>query len=253
MTKKWPLNAIVLHSCVNTVVFSKVTENRRSCMWRSPASADGSTLGWLSLAVLRKRPGPTSAAVLNGSTAGSIQQVMSTWRWTMRLRRHLQPDARRTLRMESLKPHFSATWEEARTNPPMVPLLAPFSIYFRLQKKAPPTRTERLGHQPRQAAGNLGSGKVVMVEALDGGDDEGPSHPAVIICRVSHLQALCSWRFTQPREFLLTADDIPHGGIQRSRGKKIPLLEPQKKKIIKVWQRLGDCEHDGSEKQQVPA
>lgn len=77
-----------------------------------------------------------------------------------------------------------------------------------------------------------------MVEALDGGDDEGPSHPAVI-CRVSHLQArgappLCSWRFTQPREFLLTADDIPHGGIQRGRGKKIPLLEPQKKIKIKV-------------------
>lgn len=104
----------------------------------------------------------------------------------------------------------------------MVPS-AQLSIYFRLEKEAPPTRTERLGHQPRQAAGNLGPGEVIMVEALDGGDDEGPSHPPVI-CRVSHLQPrrapLCSWRFTQPREFLLTADDIPHGGIQRSRGKK---------------------------------
>lgn len=76
----------------------------------------------------------------------------------------------------------------------MVPS-ALFSIYFRLEKKAPPTRTERFGHQPRQAAGNLGSGEVIMVEALDGGDDEGLSHPPVIY-RVSHLQPrgapLCS-------------------------------------------------------------
>lgn len=93
-----------------------------------------------------------------------------------------------------------------------------FSIYRRPWKEAPPTRAERLGHQPRQAAGNLGSGEVIMVEALDGGDDEGPSHPPVI-CRISHLQPLCSWRFDQPREFLLTADDIPHGGIKHSREK----------------------------------
>lgn len=181
---------------------------------------------------------------------------MSTWRWMMQLHRHLQPDTRRTLRMESLKPTLAQQERKPSRSRRWFPL-ARFSIYFRLQKKAPPTRTERLGHQPRQAAGNLGSGEVIMVEALDGGDDEGPSHPAVIR-RVSHLRArrappLCSWRFTQPREFLLTADDIPHGGIQRGRGKKNPLLEPQKKKKIKVWQRLGDCEHDGSEKQQVPA
>lgn len=100
------------------------------------------------------------------------------------------------------------------------------SIYLRPLKEAPPTRAERLGHQPRQAAGNLGSGEVIVVEALDGGDDEGPSHPPVI-CRISHLQPcgapLCSWRFTQPREFLLT-DDIPHEGIQRSSGGKKSLL-----------------------------
>lgn len=106
----------------------------------------------------------------------------------------------------------------------MVPS-ALFSIYLRPLKEAPPTRAERLGHQPRQAAGNLGSGEVIVVEALDGGDDEGLSHPPVI-CRISHLQPcgapLCSWRFTQPREFLLTADDIPHEGIQRSSGKKNP-------------------------------
>lgn len=101
---------------------------------------------------------------------------------------------------------------------------SPPPIYLRPLKEAPPTRAERLGHQPRQAAGNLGSGEVIMVEALDGGDDEGPSHLPVI-CRISHLQPrgapLCSWRFAQPREFLLTENDIPHGGIQRSRGKKI--------------------------------
>lgn len=103
----------------------------------------------------------------------------------------------------------------------MVPAI--FSIYFRVEKEAPPTRTERLGHQPRQAAGNLGSGEVVMVEAPDGGDEEGPSHGPVV-GRVPHLQprgaALCSRSLAQPREILPTADDIPLGGIQRSRGKK---------------------------------
>lgn len=51
---------------------------------------------------------------------------------------------------------------------------------------APPTRAESLGHQPRQAAGDLGPGKVIVIEALDGRDDEGPSHPSVV-CRISHL------------------------------------------------------------------
>ena len=53
-------------------------------------------------------------------------------------------------------------------------------------EEAPPTRAESLGHKPRQAAGDLGPGEVVVVEALDGGDDEGPSHPSVV-CRISHL------------------------------------------------------------------
>lgn len=55
--------------------------------------------------------------------------------------------------------------------------------------EAPPTRSERLGHQPRQAAGDLGPGEVVVVEALDGGDDEGPSHPPEddVLRRISHL------------------------------------------------------------------
>lgn len=151
----------------------------------------------------------------------------------MQLHSHLQPDPRTTLRVESLTKDLSTTREVTLGFGPrpcqMVPS-ALLSIYFTLEKEVPPTRTERLGHQPRQAAGNLGSGEVIMVEALDGGDDESPPHPAVI-CRVPHLQPrgapLCSWRVTQPREFLLTADDIPHGGIQRSReqfkGKKIQL------------------------------
>lgn len=52
--------------------------------------------------------------------------------------------------------------------------------------EAAPTRAESLGHQPRQAAGDLGPGEVIVIEALDGRDDEGPSHPSVI-CRISHL------------------------------------------------------------------
>lgn len=58
-------------------------------------------------------------------------------------------------------------------------------------KETPPTRAERLGHQPRQAAGDLGPGEVVVIEALDGRDDEGPPHPSVI-CRISHLLSLWS-------------------------------------------------------------
>lgn len=50
------------------------------------------------------------------------------------------------------------------------------------------TRAESLGHQPRQAAGDLGPGEVVVIEALDGRDDEGPSHPSVIYS-ISHLSS----------------------------------------------------------------
>lgn len=53
-------------------------------------------------------------------------------------------------------------------------------------QEAAPTRAESLGHQPRQAAGDLGPGEIIVIEALDGRDDEGPSHPSVI-CRISHL------------------------------------------------------------------
>lgn len=52
--------------------------------------------------------------------------------------------------------------------------------------EAEPTGAERLGDQPGQAAGDLGPGEVVMVEAPDGRDDEGPSHPPVIRS-ISHL------------------------------------------------------------------
>lgn len=58
-----------------------------------------------------------------------------------------------------------------------------------------------------------------MIEALDGRDDEGPSHPSVI-CRISHcftvrdpLLYCCCWRLSL-QEFLLTADNIPSRGIQ---------------------------------------
>lgn len=54
---------------------------------------------------------------------------------------------------------------------------------------AGPTGAERLGHQPGQAAGDLGPGEVVVVEAPDGRDDEGPSHPSVIRS-ISHLLPL---------------------------------------------------------------
>lgn len=52
--------------------------------------------------------------------------------------------------------------------------------------EAEPTGAERLGDQPGQAAGDLGPGEVVMVEAPDGRDDEGPSHP-LVIRSISHL------------------------------------------------------------------
>lgn len=71
-----------------------------------------------------------------------------------------------------------------------------FSTYLAQNEnaqEAPPTRAERFGHQPRQAAGDLGSGEVVVVEALDGGDDEGPSHPSAI-CRISHRRRLSASR-----------------------------------------------------------
>lgn len=51
---------------------------------------------------------------------------------------------------------------------------------------AEPTGAERLGHQPGQAAGDLGPGEVVVVEAPDGRDDEGPPHPPVLR-RIPHL------------------------------------------------------------------
>lgn len=56
--------------------------------------------------------------------------------------------------------------------------------------EAPPTRAKSLGHQPRQTAWDLGPGEVVVVEAPDGRDDEGPSHPSVI-CRISHRLCVC--------------------------------------------------------------
>lgn len=99
-------------------------------------------------------------------------------------------------------------------------ILTMFSTH--LMKEAPPTRAERLGYQPRQAAGYLGPGKVIVVEALDSWDDEGPSHPAVI-CRISHLYAgvatVRSFRVRQ--EFLLTADDIPSRGIPMQQKKSL--------------------------------
>lgn len=52
--------------------------------------------------------------------------------------------------------------------------------------EAEPTGAERLGHQPGQAAGDLGPGEIVVVEASDGRDDEGPSHPP-LIRSISHL------------------------------------------------------------------
>lgn len=108
-----------------------------------------------------------------------------------------------------------------------------------------PTRAERLCHQPRQAAGDLGPGEVVVVEAPDGRDDEGPSHPSVIR-RISHLRTLSGHRCARahahtdthtlasrrigqpPQEFLRTADDIPSRGIRCSK-KKSPLLTEGKK------------------------
>lgn len=77
-----------------------------------------------------------------------------------------------------------------------------------------------------------------MIEALDGRDDEGPSHPSVV-CRISHLFSLriplrCSWRISQPEEFLPTADDIPSRGIQCSKKKKkIPPFSREREKKIK--------------------
>lgn len=57
--------------------------------------------------------------------------------------------------------------------------------------RATHTRAESLGHQPRQAAGGLGSAEVVVLEAPDGGHDEGRSHPPVV-CRISHRSRACA-------------------------------------------------------------
>lgn len=53
------------------------------------------------------------------------------------------------------------------------------------QLEAGPTRAERLGHQPGKAARDLGPGEVVVVEAPDGRDDEGP--PVPVTRSISHL------------------------------------------------------------------
>lgn len=112
-----------------------------------------------------------------------------------------------------------------------------------------PTRAERLGHQPRQAAGDLGPGEVVVVEAPDGRDDEGPSHPSVIR-RISHLRTLsgprCARAHTHTRgpEDRAASSGIPPDcgwhPVQRNSmqwKKKSPLLT-QGKKNIETWPRF---------------
>lgn len=77
--------------------------------------------------------------------------------------------------------------------------------------EAEPTRAERLGHQPGQAAGDLGPGEVVVVEAPDGRDDEGPSHPP-FIRSISHL-------FSLSLEPVVREDTRTHPGGRGGTGK----------------------------------
>lgn len=126
------------------------------------------------------------------------------------------------------------------------------------RSEAPPTRAESLGHQPRQAAWYLGPGEVVVIEALDGRDDEGPSHPSVI-CRISHcftvrdpLLYCCCWRLSQ-QEFLLTADNIPSRGIQCTKISFSQKTEKNQrgKKTQQLWP--GFWEHDELEMKRRPS
>ena len=55
--------------------------------------------------------------------------------------------------------------------------------------RAPRTCPEGLGHQPGQIAGDFGPGEVVVIEGLDGWNNERPP-PVPGVCSIPHLHAL---------------------------------------------------------------
>lgn len=44
------------------------------------------------------------------------------------------------------------------------------------KEPTPPTCPKGFGHQPGEITGDFGSGEIIMVEGLDGGDDESLPH-----------------------------------------------------------------------------
>lgn len=138
-------------------------------------------------------------------------------------------------------PHYHTLVDYLRRRFPTLLFSSPL-LWIKSTEEAPPTRAESLGHQPRQAAGDLGPGEVVVVEALDGRDDKRASHPSVLCC-ISHRPSVrrCPfrcWRLSQ-EELLLNADDIPSRGIQRSKkNKKNPFLLIREMGYIFWWGKL---------------